>query len=70
MSKDYEQAIKRLRKEGLIVGDQPSRSQHRKLVLADGSVYVAAMSPSCRHAARNLDHDIRRTVATSLKTRA
>jgi hypothetical protein len=62
MSKDYEQAIRRLRKEGLVVGEQPTRAQHRKLVLCDGSIYVAACSPSDPRAWKNLVRGIRRTV--------
>lgn len=60
-SKDYTQAIKRLTKEGLIVGREPSRGQHVKLILADGSIYLAGASTSDWRAAKNMETAIRRT---------
>jgi hypothetical protein len=59
--KDYTQTIKRLIKEGLIVGRAPSGGQHVKLILADGSVYLAGASVSDWRAARNMETAIRRT---------
>jgi hypothetical protein len=67
VSKDYEQAIRRLKKEGLIVGEVPSRAGgHRKLTLVDGSTYTAACSPNDPRAFKNLERGIRRTVKNSL----
>jgi hypothetical protein len=57
--KEAEQAIKRLIKEGLVVG-QDKGGKHLVLILRGGTVYTRAGSPSDWRAVRNMESDIRR----------
>jgi hypothetical protein len=59
-SKDTQQAIKRLRKEGLVTAVESTGGQHLKLILADGSFYIAACSSASSRGVKNMITGIRR----------
>jgi len=64
--KDLAQAVKRLRREGLVVGVEPTKGQHQRLLLADGSFYICCCSPGDPRGFRNMVAAIRRTVGKGL----
>ena len=64
--KDLAQAVKRLKCEGLVVGQEPTKGQHVKLRLVDGTFYVCCSSPGDPRGFRNMVAAIRRTVGKGL----
>jgi hypothetical protein len=60
--KDAKQAVARLKREGLVTAVEPTRGQHVRLTLADGSFYVAASSSTSSRGLKNMVAAIRRTV--------
>ena len=57
--KEAAQAIKRLIKEGLVVG-QDKGGKHLVLILRGGIVYTRAGTPGDWRAVRNMEQDVRR----------
>jgi len=63
MNKDVKQTLKRLTKEGLIVGKVEDRTdKHLKVILSNGARYVVASSASDHRAHLNVEMGIRRLI--------
>lgn len=65
-NKDMRQTLKRLRREGLVVGSTGGGHKHEKLQLLGGGFYVVASSASDHRAMKNVESAIRRAVKESL----
>jgi|SoimicmetaTmtLPC_FD_contig_41_11412765_length_348_multi_2_in_0_out_0_2 hypothetical protein len=57
--KEAAQAVKRLKAEGLVVGEDRS-GRHFVLLLSNGLRYVRGNSPSDWRSVRNMEADVRR----------
>lgn len=63
--KDTNQLVQRLKAEGLVIGDTPTK-KHRKLTLANGQLYVCATTPTDWRGLKNMEARIRRMCEKSL----
>jgi|SoimicmetaTmtHPB_FD_contig_31_6860952_length_259_multi_4_in_0_out_0_1 hypothetical protein len=61
MKKELKQSLQRLRREGLVLCVEPTRGDHWRLHLWNGTFYIMASTASDWRATRNMEADIRRT---------
>ena len=61
--KDTDQLVQRLKKAGLVIGDERTK-KHRHLTLANGQTYICATTPTDWRGLRNMEARIRRMTQT------
>ena len=59
MHKDMRQTVKRLQRDGTVIGVEPS-AKHWRLTLRDGSIYTCSGTPSDWRGLRNMVAEIQR----------